>query len=41
MNESDINVFIDGVVRYYFQTADADLNVEAPFLIRDINEQLF
>ena len=40
MNESDIGVFIDGVVRYYFQTADADIRVEAPFLIRDTNQQL-
>ena len=40
MNESDISVFIDGVVRYYYQTADADISVQTPFLVHDINEHI-
>ena len=40
MKENELKVFLDGLVHYYNQTTDTEVEVEAPYLIDDINSNL-
>ena len=40
MREKELKVFLDGLVHYYVQTTDTNVEVQAPYLIDDINAHL-